>query len=95
MTLHIGMLLFPRITQLDLTGPFEVLHRVPGAQVHLVWKNADLVRAESGLGIQPTTTLARCPPLDVLLVPGGRGQIDLTNDDEVLSFLSAQGRSAR
>jgi cyclohexyl-isocyanide hydratase len=95
MTLHIGMLLLPRLTQLDLTGPFEVLHRVPGAQVHLVWKDEDLVRAASGLAIKPTTTLAACPPLDVLFVPGGRGQIDLTNDDEVLSFLSAQGRSAR
>lgn len=95
MTLHIGMLLFPRLTQLDLTGPFEVLHRVPGAQVHLVWKNEELVRADSGLAIKPTTTLADCPPLDVLFVPGGRGQIELTNDDDVLSFLSAQGRSAR
>ncbi len=95
MTLHIGMLLFPRLTQLDLTGPFEVLHRVPGAQVHLVWRNEDLVVAASGLAVKPTTTLAACPPLDVLFVPGGRGQIDLTNDDEVLSFLSTQGRGAR
>lgn len=95
MALHIGMLLFPRLTQLDLTGPFEVLHRVPGAQVHLVWKSEAPVVAASGLAIAPTTTLAACPPLDVLVVPGGRGQIDLTNDDEVLSFLSAQGRAAR
>jgi cyclohexyl-isocyanide hydratase len=94
-TLHVGMLLFPRLTQLDLTGPFEVLHRVPGAEVHLVWKNLDLVRAESGLSIKPTTTLTDCPPLDVLFVPGGRGQIELTNDDDVLSFLGEHGRSAR
>ena len=95
MTLHIGMLLFPRLTQLDLTGPFEVLHRLPDAVMHLVWKDTDLVQATSGLAIKPTTTMADAPPLDVLVVPGGYGQIDLTNDDEVLSFLSAQGRSAR
>ncbi len=95
MTLHIGMLLFPRLTQLDLTGPFEVLHRLPDARVHLLWKDEEPVRAESGLAIVPTGTLAGCPPLDVLFVPGGRGQIELTNDDEVLSFLSAQGRAAR
>ena len=64
MTIHIGMLLFPRLTQLDLTGPFELFHRVPDAKVHLVWKNLDVVRAESGLGLMPTTTLDACPPLD-------------------------------
>jgi cyclohexyl-isocyanide hydratase len=95
MALDIGMLLFPRLTQLDLTGPFEVLHRIPGARVHLLWKDTAPVRAGSGLAIVPTTTLRACPPLDVIVVPGGRGQSELTNDDEVLSFLSAQGRSAR
>lgn len=89
------MLLFPRITQLDLTGPFEVLHRLPDSRVHLLWKDTSPVLSGSGMAIVPTTTLAECPPLDVILVPGGRGQSDLTNDDQVLSFLSAQGRSAR
>jgi cyclohexyl-isocyanide hydratase len=95
MTLHIGMLLFPRLTQLDLTGPFELFHRVPDAQVHLVWKDREPVLAAGGLALQPTTTLGACPPLDVVFVPGGRGQIDLTDDDEVLDFLAAQGRAAR
>ncbi len=95
MTLHIGMLLFPRLTQLDLTGPFELFHRVPDSQVHLDWKDTEIVQAGSGLGIRPTTSIEGCPPLDVLFVPGGRGQIELTNDDTVIRFLSEQGRRAR
>ena len=93
--MNIGMLLFPRLTQLDLTGPFEVLHRIPGATVHLVWKDTAPVSAESGLAIVPTTTLATCPPLDVVVVPGGWGQADLMTDREVLDWLRAHARTAR
>ena len=76
MTTHVGMLLYPKLTQLDLTGPFELFHRVPDVAVHLAWKTTDVVHADSGLGLAPTTTLAACPPLDVLFVPGGYGQIE-------------------
>jgi cyclohexyl-isocyanide hydratase len=95
MTTNIGMLLYPGLTQLDLTGPFEVLHRVPGAEVHLLWKTLDPVVADSKLGLLPSMTLAACPKLDVVFVPGGAGQIALMEDDAVLSFLEEQGRSAR
>lgn len=95
MTLQIGMLLYPDLTQLDLTGPFEVLHRVPDARVHLVWKDMQPVRADSGLALLPTTTLADCPPLDIVFVPGGRGQVALMTDQPVLDFLRSQGRTAR
>ncbi len=95
MTTNIGMLLFPGLTQLDLTGPFEVLHRVPGAQVHLVWKSLDPVEADSKLRLGPTTTLAACPDLDVLFVPGGGGQMELMKDEAVLEFLREQGARAR
>jgi cyclohexyl-isocyanide hydratase len=95
MTTHIGMLLYPGLTQLDLTGPFEVLHRVPGAQVHLLWKTLDPVVADSKLGLLPTTAIAACPKLDVVFVPGGTGQTALMDDEGVLSFLAEQGRSAR
>jgi cyclohexyl-isocyanide hydratase len=93
--MHIGMLLFPGLTQLDLTGPFEVFHRIPGATVHLVWKDTGVVRADSGLGLMPTTTLADCPPLDVVMVPGGFGQIPLMDDAVVLDWLRAQAKTAR
>jgi cyclohexyl-isocyanide hydratase len=95
MTLHVGMLLFPRLTQLDLTGPFEVMHRIPGAQVHLVWKDLEPVRADSGLGLLPTTRIDDCPQLDVVFVPGGGGQIPLMSDDQVLGFLVRQSQAAR
>ena len=95
MTTHIGLLLYPGLTQLDLTGPFEVFHRLPDTTVHLVWKTTDVVHADSGLGLVPTTTLAACPPLDVLCVPGGFGQIPLMTDPEVIGFLQLQAQRAR
>jgi cyclohexyl-isocyanide hydratase len=95
MTLQIGMLLFPQITQLDLTGPFELLYRVPDSSVHLAWKDTGPVLAESGMRIVPTTTLKDCPALDVLLVPGGPGTLDLLTDAVVTGWLAAQGRGAR
>jgi cyclohexyl-isocyanide hydratase len=93
--LRIGLLLFPRLTQLDLTGPFEVFARVPGARVHLLWKTHDAVRSDNGLALLPDTTLAECPPLDVLCVPGGPGVAALMEDAEVLAFLRAQAARAR
>ena len=48
-----GLLVFPNLTQLDLTGPYEVLARLPGAETLLLWKNLDPVRSEHGLTIQP------------------------------------------
>ncbi|HUQ93398.1 MAG TPA: DJ-1/PfpI family protein [Bryobacteraceae bacterium] len=87
MKTQIGMLLYPRLTQLDLTGPFEVFHRLSETEVHLIWKTIDPVRSDSGMSILPTTTLADCPKLDVLCVPGGPGQIELMDDKEVLEWL--------
>ena len=95
MTLQIGMLLYPRLTQLDLTGPFELLHRLPDARVHLLWKDLEPVRAESGLGLLPTTVLGDCPPLDILFVPGGKGDRAVIADPAVLGFLREQGAAAR
>lgn len=94
MTKHVGLLLYPGLTQLDLTGPFEVLHRVPGTEVHLVWKDLAPVRADSGLVIHPTTRFADCPPLAVIMVPGGFGQMALMQDEETLSFLRRHGEGA-
>jgi cyclohexyl-isocyanide hydratase len=95
MTIHIGMLLYPALTQLDLTGPFEVLRAVPNAEVHLAWKTLDPVVADSKLVLVPNMTLAACPQLDVLFVPGGAGQVALMDDPEVIEFLRSQGRHAR
>jgi cyclohexyl-isocyanide hydratase len=95
MTVQVGLLLFPQLTQLDLTGPFEVLQRIPGSEVHVLWKDMKPVRADSGLQILPTKTLDDCPQLDVVFVPGGVGQMALMNDGPVLGFLTKQARAAR
>jgi len=95
MTLQVGMLLFPQLTQLDLTGPFELLHRLPDSAMHLVWKDRSPVQAASGLGLLPTTTLEECPSLDILLVPGGPGTADLMADAAVVDWVATQGRGAR
>lgn len=94
-TLHIGFLLFPNVTQLDLTGPAQVLSRVPGAKTHLVWKTLAPVPTDVGFSINPTTSFADCPQLDVLCVPGGFGVEALFEDDETLSFLRRQAAGAR
>lgn len=93
--MHIGLLLFPKLTQLDLTGPFEVFAATPGATVHLLWKTKDPVQAITGMKIVPDTTLAECPQLDVICVPGGSGVAAVMEDPEVLDFLRRQAAGAR
>jgi cyclohexyl-isocyanide hydratase len=94
-TRHIGFLLFPHVTQLDLTGPAQILARIPDAQVHLLWKTREPVITDVGFSINPTTAFADCPPLEVLCVPGGFGIAALFTDAETLSFLRRQGEQAR
>ena len=95
MTNHIGMLLFPRLTQLDLTGPYEVLARLPETRVHLVAQSMAPVVSDSGLAITPTTTFPDCPPLDVLFVPGGPGIAGAIESRETLAFLKQRASSAK
>jgi cyclohexyl-isocyanide hydratase len=92
---QIGLLLFPDMTQLDLTGPYEVLVRLPNTNVHLMAKSTAPVRTERGLLITPTTSLEACPQLDVIVVPGGPGQQHLMEDEAVLAFLRRQAAQAR
>lgn len=84
---QIGFLAFPNLTQLDLTGPFEALGRVPGSRVHIVAKTLDPVRSDIGFLIQPTTTYADCQSLDLVCVPGGPGVNEVMLDAETLAFL--------
>ncbi len=92
--MNIGMVLFPDLTQLDLTGPYEVLTRAPGAKVHLIARDRSPVASENGLAIVPTTTFADSPPLDILFVPGGWGQVAAGEDPATLEFLRTQGARA-
>src|SRR3974390_841162 len=93
--LQIGLLVFPNVTQLDLTGPVQVFSSVPGARLHLLWKRIEPVSSDSVLVLTPTTTFADCPQLDVICVPGGFGSNDLLNDEEVLEFLRNQAKNAK
>ena len=92
---EIGILIYPDLTQLDATGPAQVLVRVPGAKLHMVWKTHEPVRTDAGFAIVPTTTFAECPQLDVICVPGGAGQVALMTDEETLAFLRQQAAGAR
>jgi len=91
----VGMLVFPGITPLDMTGPHEFLSKVPGVEVRLYWKNLNPVTGASGLQLNPTHTFLDQSPIDLLCVPGGPGQIELMADDEVLGFLRRAAATAR
>ena len=93
--LQIGLLIFPNVTQLDLTGPVQVFSSVPGAKLHLIWKRIEPVPSDSVLVLTPTTTFADCPQLDVICVPGGVGVDDMVNDEEMLQFLRDQAKGAK
>jgi cyclohexyl-isocyanide hydratase len=93
--LQIGLVLFPKVTQLDFTGPLQVFSSVPGAKVHLIWKRIEPVASDTPLVLTPTVTFADCPQLDVICVPGGLGTDDMINDEEMLDFLRRQAIGAK
>src|ERR1700676_2902303 len=93
--LRSGMLVFPNLTQLDLTGPYEILARLPGSEIVLIWKSLDPVRSEYGLTIVPDATFDSCGPLDLVLVPGGAGINPLLEDRDTLAFVRRAAASTR
>jgi cyclohexyl-isocyanide hydratase len=94
-TLSVGMLLFDGVTQLDLTGPYEILARMPRTRVTLIAPTSAPVRSEWGLTISPNATFESAPSLDVLCVPGGWGVDALLTNEASLDFLRARSESAR
>ena len=92
--LQIGSLLFEGVDQIDLTGPFEVLSRIPNSTCRIYGKTAESVRDLKGLRLTPDAALAAAPPLDVLHVPGGFGQEALMEDAEVLAWIRQQAAGA-
>jgi cyclohexyl-isocyanide hydratase len=93
--LAIGFVIFPNLTQLDFTGPLQVLSRLPGAKIHIVAASLEPVPSDCGLSLVPTTTFAACPPLDLLCVPGGFGVVDALADRATIDFVRRQGATAR
>jgi cyclohexyl-isocyanide hydratase len=94
-SLQIGLVIFPKVTQLDFTGPLQVFSSLPGAKVHLIWKRIEPVPSDTVLTLMPTTSFADCPQLDVICVPGGAGTDDMVNDEEMLEFLRRQSKAAK
>ena len=94
-TFHVGLLLFPRVTQLDMTGPYEVFTRMPGTTVDVIAKTRDPVSSDHGLTIVPTASFDEIAHLDLVCVPGGPGIGPLLEDDETLAFLRRVAADAR
>lgn len=102
----IGFVIFPGITQLDFTGPYEVLSRLgtppslaapskyPQARTHVVAKTMLPVVSDRGLGILPSCTFETCPALDLICVPGGTGVVDALADAQTIDFIRRQGGQA-
>ncbi|HEV2504682.1 MAG TPA: DJ-1/PfpI family protein [Mesorhizobium sp.] len=95
MTFRFGILCFPKVQQLDLTGPYEVFASARDAEVHLVWKDLQPLRSATGLWLKPDTTFADAPDFDVLCIPGGAGVNALLTDEETLAFIRGKAAAAR
>jgi cyclohexyl-isocyanide hydratase len=93
--LQFGLLAFPQVQQLDLTGPYEVFATWPRGRVRLVAKTLDPVTSATGLVLKPDVSFDDCPQLDVLCIPGGAGVNALMADEPTLAFIRRQAEGAR
>src|ERR1700739_1763640 len=92
--LQIGSLLFEGVDQIDLTGPFEVLSRIPNSTYRIYGKTAEPVSDVKGVRLTPGACLADAPPLDFRHIPGGPGQEALMTDQDVLAWIRRQAAGA-
>jgi cyclohexyl-isocyanide hydratase len=93
--IHIAFLLFPDVTQLDFTGPAQVLTRMGNVTIELVAKTLDPVMTDAGFTLQPTATFATAKPADILLVPGGFGVVPAMEDDATVEWVRRTGEAAQ
>ena len=92
---EIGFVLFPGLTQLDLTGPAQVLSRMSDSRCHFLAMTKDLIPSDCGLSLAPTLTFAEAPKLDLICVPGGMGVDSVMGDPESLDFVRQAGEGAQ
>ncbi|MFM7427746.1 MAG: DJ-1/PfpI family protein [Elainella sp.] len=93
---QIGFVIYPGVVQLDVMAAYQVLAFPPQTQLYLISRTLEPVTSNEGLGLTPDLTLADCPALDVICVPGGGiGQVEAMRDSELLHFLQQQGQTAR
>src|SRR5438105_14624819 len=92
----VGFVIFPDLTQLDFTGPLQVLARLPQSTTHIVAKSAAPVPTDCGLGLVPTHTFDTCPSLDLICIPGGvSGVIGAIGDRDTVAFVRHQASQAK
>jgi len=93
--ISVAFLLFPNVTQLDLTGPAQVLSRLGNVTLDLVWQDRAPVTTDAGFAIMPTATFAEVPRADILCVPGGMGVTGVIADDAAMAWVRSVGAEAR
>jgi cyclohexyl-isocyanide hydratase len=93
--LSVGMLLFEGVTQLDLTGPYEIMARMPNTKLSLIAERAAPVRTEWGMMISADASFENAPSIDVLVVPGGWGVDAQLENAAALAFIGERGARAR
>lgn len=93
--ISIAFLLFPNVTQLDLTGPAQVLSRLGNAKLDLVWKTRDPVMTDAGFAILPTATFDEIEAVDIVCVPGGIGVTEVMKDEAAMAWLRKVGTDAQ
>src|SRR2546423_12927048 len=91
----ISMVIFPNLTQLDLTGPYEVFGRLPDTKVLLTAENLHPVKSDNSLLLTPDAAFETAPQADVLFVPGGRGAFDAMQNKKLIGFLKLQAMKAK
>jgi putative intracellular protease/amidase len=96
MSLSIAVVLFPRLTALDAIGPYEILQRLPDAEVTFVGHERGHVRTENGfLGLVVDSSFDDLPRPDVVVVPGGVGTRSLVHDPVLGEWLRAAHETSR
>ena len=93
--ISVAFLVFPNVTQLDLTGPAQVLSRLGNTTLNLVWKNKDPVPTDAGFPLLPTATFEEIEQVDILCVPGGLRTMDIMQDQDVLAWLQSIAAKAQ
>lgn len=91
----VAFLVYPNVTQLDLTGPAQVLSRLGNSTLQLVWKTRDPIATDSGFSLLPSATMDQVRQADVLCVPGGFGCVEVMQDEQALAWVRAVGGQAQ
>lgn len=95
--MNFGILIFPDVEELDFVGPWEIAgmwNKVAGRPDEriIAAQSREAIRCAKGLSVNPDVSFARCPLLDILLVPGGQGTRREVDNPLLIDFISAQAK---